>query len=185
MKLVRVSVVLLLWVMLWDVGFAATSPTDEQIRDVIDRIIAEEAGSDVLCAASLLDLDGDGSQDVVFTFVVGSHGSQARAIQWKSGKPVILFADGSSTPNTAFVRVRGVPTIVIERSDYEPNYVAGKRTQQLYPWNGTTFAHAPTDDCLLEDRSVTSQDGTSLLEASDAHCQPPRELISSEGCAEF
>ena len=164
---------------------AASAPNRSQVRGVMERTIAEEGGFNSMCAASLLDLDGDGSQEAVFTFAAGSHGSQARAIQWKRGKSVVLFAGGSSTPNTDFVRVRGVPTIVLERSDYEPDYVAGKRTQQLYPWNGITFAHAPTDDCLLEDRSVTGQDGSSLLEASDAHCQPSREPIPTVGCAEF
>src|SRR3989338_565572 len=116
---------------------AVSSPTKEQVRDIIEQTIAEEAGSNGLCVASLLDLDGNGSQEAVFTFVVGSHGSQARAIRWEDGKPVVLFAGGSSPPNAAFGRGRGVPAIVLEQSDYEPNYVAGKRTQQLYPWNGT------------------------------------------------
>ncbi len=164
---------------------AASAPSKEQVREIIEQAIAEEAGSNTLCAVSLLDLTGDGFQEAVFTFIVGSHGSQVRAIRWKHGKPVVLFADGSNTPNTSFVRVRGVPTVVLEQSDYEPNYVAGTRTQQLYPWNGTTFAHAPVDDCLLEDRTVTMQDGSSALEASDAHCQPPREPISSMSCTDF
>ena len=184
---VRVSTLAIIGLLLHPAGVqAASAPTKAQVRDVIQQTLEEEGGFNSMCVASLLDLDGDGSsQEVVFTFVGGAHGSQVRAIQWKMGKPVVLFTGGSSTPNTNFVRVRGVPTIVLEQSDYEPNYVAGTRTQQLYPWNGTTFAHAPVDDCLLEDRSVTAQDGSSLLEASDAHCQPPREPIPNVGCAEF
>ncbi len=162
---------------------AASSPTKAQVREIIEQTIEEEGGFNGLCVASLLDLDGNGSQEAVFTFAAGAHGSQARAIRWEDGKPVVLFAGGSNTPNTDFVRVRGVPAIVLEQSDYEPDYVAGKRTQQLYPWNGTTFVHTPADDCLLEDRTVTAKDGSSLLEASDAHCQPPREPIPTVGCS--
>ena len=185
MKLRLLFVVLLLLTGIAGVSVAASAPTKRQLHDVIEQTIAEEAGSETLCAVSRIDLDGDGGEEAVFTFVVGAHGSQVRAIQWKAGKPVVLFADGSSTPNTNFVRVRGVPTIVLEQSDYEPDYVAGKRTQKLYPWNGTTFAHAPADDCVLEDRSVTAQDGSSVLEASDAHCKPMREPIPTVGCREL
>lgn len=61
---------------------AASSPTDGQIHDVIERIIAEEAGSDIECCVSRLDLDADGADEVLFRFPVGAHGSQTRVIEW-------------------------------------------------------------------------------------------------------
>ena len=57
---------------------AASAPNRSQVRGVIERTIAEEGGFNSMCAASLLDLDGDGSQEAVFTFaaVPGSFDSR-------------------------------------------------------------------------------------------------------------
>ena len=163
------------------VSAASSSPTDGQIYDVIERVVAEEAGSDTLCAVSRIDLDGDGGEEAVFTFMVGSHGSQVRAVTWKGGKERILFTGGSNTPNTGFVRIERVPAIVLERSDYDPNYVEGARTQELYLWNGSAFTHNPQDDCHLK-RETKEENGQTYVMDSDEHCLPKREPIINTSC---
>ena len=71
MKPLLLSVALLLFTGAISVSAAASSPSDGQIGDVIERIIAEEAGSDIECRVSCLDLDGDGAEEVLFRFPVG------------------------------------------------------------------------------------------------------------------
>ena len=132
MKPPFLSVVLLLVVGFAGVGLVATSPTDEQVSDVIERIITEEAGSDMECRVSRLDLDGDGADEVLFRFPVGAHGSQTRVIRWVGGKEDILFDEGRGTPFSRFVRVNGTPAVLLEDSNYEPSYVDSTRTETLF-----------------------------------------------------
>jgi len=161
------------------VCLAASPPTDTQVHEAIERTIAEEAGSQNLCAVSRIDLDGDGSDEAVFTFMVGSHGSQVRAVSWNGSRERILFGSGSNTPNTDFVRVNDIPAIVLEQSDYAPDYVLGVRTQQVYLWDGRTFTHEPRYDCELP--NMTTENGA--IYSDDAHCRPKRERIPTTPCS--
>ena len=159
---------------------AAELPSEQQVRAIIQRVIAEEGGFENLCVVSRIDLDGNGSDEAVFTFIAGVHGSQVRAVSWKGGRDHILFENGSNTPNTAFVRVDGMPAIVLEQSDDAPNYVQGVRTQQLYLWDGRTFTQELKYDCQLPNKTTE----TGAIDSDDSYCRPQREHIPTSACFE-
>jgi len=164
------------------VGFAVSSPTDVQLRDVIERIIAGEAGSDMGCEVSRLDVDDDGAQEALVRFPVGAHGSQTRVIRWERGKERVLYDGGCDTPNADFVLVNGTPAVILEYSDYQPSYRAGKRMQRLHLWNGETFVYDPRLDCLLEQITIEANGESQFVNTAD-HCLPKREPIASAPCS--
>lgn len=163
---------------------AASPPTNGQIHAVIERIIAEEAGSDIECRVSRLDLDADGADEVLFRFPVGAHGSQTRVIRWVDGKEQILFDEGRGTPSSRFIRVEGTPAVLLEDSNYEPSYVDSTRTETLFVWNGKGFSHVPGYDCVLE-HHVYDRNGLTFFSNISDHCQPTREEIPWLPCSAY
>lgn len=97
----------------------------------------EETG---LFAIDEVDLDHDGIAESVVTYPAGVHASHVRVLKWNHDTPTILFETGSNTPNADFKMLGGVSTIILEQSDYDPDYVLGHRYKEFYQWNGKTFA---------------------------------------------
>jgi len=61
-------------------------------------------------------------------------------VRFKGDEMEIIFEHGSGTPNRQFKIVEGNPTFIFEESDYEPNYNAGKRYEEVFQWDGKKFA---------------------------------------------
>jgi len=183
MKPGRLSLGLLMACTVW-VSIAASAPTDTQVHDVIERIIAEEAGSDIECRVSRLDLDRDGADEALFRFPVGAHGSQTRVIRWVGDKEEILFDEGRGTPSARFVLVNGTPAVLLEDSSYEPSYVDSKRTETLFVWDGRRFSHMPSYDCVLE-HHVYDRNGLTYFSNISDHCEPAREEIPWLPCSAY
>ena len=120
--------------------------TQAQQQVIEDIVVAEEAGRLNDCRATQVDLDREGPLETVILFLVGSHGSQARALRWQGASAVTLFEDGSDTPGTAFCLAEGVPTFVLERK--------GSKVPLAYQWNGKAFVQAAGAGCAGRQSTV-------------------------------
>lgn len=123
--------------------------TLQQRQAIEDIVVAEEAGRLNECQASQIDLDADGTPEMVVVFKVGSYGSQVRVLKWHADTPTTLFENGSDTPNTAFCMAEDVPTILLERKT--------EATQLTYQWNGKTFIQAAGASCPGRQKQITWQ----------------------------
>lgn len=115
----------------------------------LNRLIEEDGGSTISNIESVT-LPPAGMLAYVLLYPVGAHASRVQVVAFRKEKPIILFESGSGTPNTDFRIEQGVPTIILEQSDYNPDYVTGKRSREFYAWNGATFTHtrtAPVPQC--------------------------------------
>ncbi len=110
-----------------------------QHSEAIAQMVWNEEGTK-LFAIDEVDLDHDGIAESIVTYPVGVHASHVRVLKWHHNTPTILYEIGCSTPNADFKTISGVPTIILEQSDYEPDYALGHRYQEFYQWNGKTFA---------------------------------------------
>jgi hypothetical protein len=85
------------------------------------------------------DLDCDGRKEAIVIYVRGTHHSGAKVLKFDGDKAEIIFDESCSTSNVDFKIVRGVPTIVLEDSDYDPDYDTSKRHKRTYRWNDKSF----------------------------------------------
>ncbi len=111
----------------------------------LNRLIEEDGGSPGIAVVEPVVLPPHSEQAYVLLYPTGVHASRVQVVAFHQGKPTVLFAGGSSTPETDFRIEQGVPTVILEQADYEPDYVTGKRSREFYAWNGATFTHTRTE----------------------------------------
>lgn len=88
------------------------------------------------------DLDKDGQNELIVSYLAGLHSLSTKVIRLKGDECEVLFERVSSTPNTDFKIIDGVPTLVFEESDYTPDYNTGKSHEEIYQWDGSKFRKA-------------------------------------------
>ncbi len=125
--------------------------TNQQLG-VIKSLIGDENMQSASDGAHIdeIDLDSDGQQEFVATYPAGAHGSWAQVFKFVDGKPLSIFEGFSNTPNTEFRVIEDAPTIILEQSDYEPDYVSGHRYKEFYRWDGKAFTFARKQDSVAE-----------------------------------
>jgi len=129
------------WLLLWCLLFSGCVSSHQR---TLNRLIEEDGGSTISNIESVA-LPPAGTPAYVLLYPVGVHASRVQVVAFHQGKPTVLFAGGSSTPDTDFRIEQEVPTIILEQSDYKPDYVTGKRSREFYAWNGATFTHTRTE----------------------------------------
>ncbi len=111
----------------------------------LSRLIDEDGGDRNLSHIESVVLPPRGEPAYVLLYATGVHASRVQVASFRKGKPTVLFAGGSNTPDTDFRMEYGVPTIILEQADYQPDYATGKRSREFYAWNGTTFTLTKTE----------------------------------------
>lgn len=86
-----------------------------------------------------IDLDKDGEKEAVVIYAFGTHHSGVKVIKFSGEKTDILFEDTSATPNIEFKIYKGTPIIIVEESEYAPDYASSRRYKKIYQWDGKTF----------------------------------------------
>jgi len=125
---------------------AETVLTELQQEAIATVVTAEEAGNLNQCRAAQVDLEGDGTNETVIIFRVGSHGSQGRMFDWDSGSPSMVFDAGSNTPNTDFCLLDGVPTFALEQTAR----IGGEVSRLTYQWRWRSFELVEGVECPAE-----------------------------------
>ena len=111
-------------------------------KESIRKIITEE--DPTLFNIERIDLDRNGVNEVIFTYVSGAHSSGAKVVRFNGNELQIIFQHGSTTSNTEFEVINNIPMLIFEESDYTPDYNSGKRFKEIYRWNGEIFANVKT-----------------------------------------
>jgi len=106
----------------------------ETIKNILNEI--GDVGS---YSTKEFDLDGDGKKEAIVIYARGTHHSGVKVMRFDGDKADIIFNESCSTPNADFKIVKGVPTIMLEDSDYGLDYATGKRHKRTYRWDGKNF----------------------------------------------
>jgi hypothetical protein len=122
-------------------------PESKQVRETsfngnqqrLIQNILDEIGISSMYSLYELDLNGDGKNEAIITYIAGNHSSGAKVVEFTDGKAEIIFDHGSSTPNTEFEIESGVATFSFEESTFDPDYATGERISMKYIWNGKEF----------------------------------------------
>ncbi|MFT5207569.1 MAG: hypothetical protein ACI9CF_001325 [Candidatus Omnitrophota bacterium] len=90
------------------------------------------------------DFTQDEANELIVTGPTGLHSAFIRVIDIELGEPALLFEKNTNTPNVYIQKLAGNAQIVIEEALIAPDYVEGKRTSNIYEWNGRGFADVAT-----------------------------------------
>ena len=121
-----------------DTAFSLTDSHNRAVNEIMEKDGVVTGAYSV----EEVDLDKDGQNETVVTYITGLHHTGAKVIKFDGDKPVVLFEHGCSTPNARFEIVNNIPTLIFEESNYTPDYATGKRYEETYRWDGKTFSKA-------------------------------------------
>jgi hypothetical protein len=118
-------------------SYAECVATDLTQHDIIKKIMDEEGA--LFYDTKQFDLDRDRINEFIVTYYYGLHHRGIKVIKFEDDKSIILFEQTTNTPMINFEIINNVPTIILEVSDYTPDYATGGTYKEMYQWDGKTF----------------------------------------------